>query len=336
MLVYDPAKDGVDAGVLCGEEPVGVVATDDRGGDPRARRRLRAVHAAHLRPRRRRRAARVGNERRHDARRAVRRRPPARRRAAGRGSLDACERGGTSIYATGSSPGFITDALPFALLSLQRRVESIEIDEFAEHVAARLAAHALRADGVRAAARLVRPEPRRVPARRVQPVARAARRGRGPAGRRVDRAPARSRRRGRRRRSSRASSRPGSVAAQRTTIVGHERRRRGRAVHGELVLHDRRRAGVGSPADGMAGAGARRRAASTSSSTFPVPLEELGSFTPGVHREPAGERGPVRVRGARPGILSTTDLPPITPAGPRPCRSGPMYFESTVGAHPQR
>jgi 4-hydroxy-tetrahydrodipicolinate reductase len=33
--------------------------------------------------------------------------------------------------ATGSSPGFITDALPFALLSLQRRVESVEIEEFA-------------------------------------------------------------------------------------------------------------------------------------------------------------------------------------------------------------
>ena len=45
--------------------------------------------------------------------------------------VDACERGGSSIYATGSSPGFITDALPFALLSLQRRVELVEIEEFA-------------------------------------------------------------------------------------------------------------------------------------------------------------------------------------------------------------
>src|SRR5439155_22808408 len=33
--------------------------------------------------------------------------------------------------ATGSSPGFITDALPLALLSLQRRVESVQIEEFA-------------------------------------------------------------------------------------------------------------------------------------------------------------------------------------------------------------
>ena len=45
--------------------------------------------------------------------------------------VEACERGGSSIYATGSSPGFITDALPFALLSLQRRVELVEIEEFA-------------------------------------------------------------------------------------------------------------------------------------------------------------------------------------------------------------
>jgi hypothetical protein len=43
----------------------------------------------------------------------------------------ACERGGASVYATGSSPGFITDVLPLALLSLQRRVDAVEIDEFA-------------------------------------------------------------------------------------------------------------------------------------------------------------------------------------------------------------
>ena len=30
VLVYDSAKEGVDAGRLCGEDPVGVVATSDR------------------------------------------------------------------------------------------------------------------------------------------------------------------------------------------------------------------------------------------------------------------------------------------------------------------
>src|SRR5712691_11147224 len=30
VLVYDPAKDGVDAGELCGEGPTGIAATTDR------------------------------------------------------------------------------------------------------------------------------------------------------------------------------------------------------------------------------------------------------------------------------------------------------------------
>lgn len=44
----------------------------------------------------------------------------------------ACAHGGTSIYSTGSSPGFITEALPFALLSLQRRLDRLRIEEFAD------------------------------------------------------------------------------------------------------------------------------------------------------------------------------------------------------------
>jgi 4-hydroxy-tetrahydrodipicolinate reductase len=44
----------------------------------------------------------------------------------------ACARGGSSLYSTGSSPGFITEALPFALLSLQRRLDRLLIEEFAD------------------------------------------------------------------------------------------------------------------------------------------------------------------------------------------------------------
>jgi 4-hydroxy-tetrahydrodipicolinate reductase len=44
----------------------------------------------------------------------------------------ACSKGATSLYSTGSSPGFITEALPFALLSLQRRLEHLRIEEFAD------------------------------------------------------------------------------------------------------------------------------------------------------------------------------------------------------------
>ncbi|WP_369188253.1 dihydrodipicolinate reductase [Streptomyces sp. R08] len=45
---------------------------------------------------------------------------------------EACARGGTSVHSTGSSPGFITEALPLALTSIQRRLDALTIDEFAD------------------------------------------------------------------------------------------------------------------------------------------------------------------------------------------------------------
>lgn len=45
---------------------------------------------------------------------------------------DACQRGQSSIHATGSSPGFISEAVPIVLASLQRRLEHLEINEFAD------------------------------------------------------------------------------------------------------------------------------------------------------------------------------------------------------------
>jgi hypothetical protein len=44
----------------------------------------------------------------------------------------ACLRGNASIHATGSSPGFITEALPIVLASIQRRLDSLTINEFAD------------------------------------------------------------------------------------------------------------------------------------------------------------------------------------------------------------
>lgn len=44
----------------------------------------------------------------------------------------ACHRGGTSLHSTGSSPGFITEALPIVLTSIQRRLDLLTIDEFAD------------------------------------------------------------------------------------------------------------------------------------------------------------------------------------------------------------
>ena len=44
----------------------------------------------------------------------------------------ACTTGGTSIYSTGSSPGFSTETLPIALLSLSRQLDCLTIDEFGD------------------------------------------------------------------------------------------------------------------------------------------------------------------------------------------------------------
>ena len=45
---------------------------------------------------------------------------------------EACRKGGTSVYTTGSSPGFSTEALLIPLLSMQRRLDCVTIDEFAD------------------------------------------------------------------------------------------------------------------------------------------------------------------------------------------------------------
>lgn len=44
----------------------------------------------------------------------------------------ACEEGGTSLHSTGSSPGFITEAVPIVLTSLQRRLDRLSIEEYAD------------------------------------------------------------------------------------------------------------------------------------------------------------------------------------------------------------
>jgi 4-hydroxy-tetrahydrodipicolinate reductase len=44
----------------------------------------------------------------------------------------ACEQGGASIHSTGSSPGFITEAVPLVLASIQRRLDGLTVHEFAD------------------------------------------------------------------------------------------------------------------------------------------------------------------------------------------------------------
>jgi 2,4-diaminopentanoate dehydrogenase len=44
----------------------------------------------------------------------------------------ACELGGSSVHSTGSSPGFITEAVPLVLTSIQRQLNALAIDEYAD------------------------------------------------------------------------------------------------------------------------------------------------------------------------------------------------------------
>ena len=45
---------------------------------------------------------------------------------------NACQQGHSSLFATGSSPGFITEVLPLALTYMSRRLDCLTIDEFAD------------------------------------------------------------------------------------------------------------------------------------------------------------------------------------------------------------
>jgi 2,4-diaminopentanoate dehydrogenase len=45
---------------------------------------------------------------------------------------EACRQGKSSIHSTGASPGFITEAIPLLLTSLQRRLDRLRINEFAD------------------------------------------------------------------------------------------------------------------------------------------------------------------------------------------------------------
>jgi hypothetical protein len=53
--------------------------------------------------------------------------------AAGRARLEAaCAHGRSSLYSTGSSPGWSTEIMPFALLAMQRRLDCLTITDYAD------------------------------------------------------------------------------------------------------------------------------------------------------------------------------------------------------------
>ena len=130
VYVHSPGKAGHDAGELCGLGPIGVAATDDadaivalgadcvlympRALDPGDVCRLLAGGTNVVTTR---------GEFHHPASMD----PALRERVEA-----ACAQGGASIHSTGSSPGFITEAVPLVLTSIQRRLDGLTIDEYAD------------------------------------------------------------------------------------------------------------------------------------------------------------------------------------------------------------
>ncbi len=130
VRVTNPDKVGRDAGTLCGLEPVGVAATDrlddilalapdcvlymQQGYDVDV---LCALLGAGTNV-----VTTTGGFHR-----------PASMDPDVRGRIeDACAAGGTSLHSTGSSPGFISEAVPLVLTSIQRRLDRLHIAEFAD------------------------------------------------------------------------------------------------------------------------------------------------------------------------------------------------------------
>jgi len=130
LYVHSEAKAGLDAGELCGAGATGIVATNEveeilalgadcvlympQGCDYDVLCRLLESGTNVVTTR-------------GEFHRAASLDADTRRRIEG-----ACGRGRTSIHSTGSSPGFITEAVPLVLTSVQRRLDCLTVEEFAD------------------------------------------------------------------------------------------------------------------------------------------------------------------------------------------------------------
>lgn len=130
VYVHSEAKEGRDAGELCGLPNVGVTATRDIDSiialkpdcivamqegcnvEDVCRFLEAGINIA---------TSRV------DFLEPDRMQPEVRRR-----TQAACLKGAASIYATGASPGFSSEALPLVVASMSRRMDDMTIDEFAD------------------------------------------------------------------------------------------------------------------------------------------------------------------------------------------------------------
>ena len=311
VLVYDDAKDGVDAGTLAGVKPVGIAATTDRA----AMAKIDADCVLYM-------------PRLFDIEDVVALLVSGKNVVTTRGEvfadgqrlgqeqrtriIEACAEGQASIYATGSSPGFITDVLPLALLSMQRRVDAIVIDEFAD-LSQRNSPHMLfRQMGFGQSPDTF--DPRRsefLLGEFAPPMAELA----SAAARPVDAWSCTGEVARAREATAIAAGvvEAGTIAAQRTIITGF--------CNGDEVIRFTANwycTDDVEPEWELRPTGWRVRVHGDApfdvDLTFPVPLEVLGSFTP-AYTANRPVNAIAYVCAAAPGILSTADLPPITPAG---------------------
>ncbi|MBL4826608.1 MAG: SRPBCC family protein [Spongiibacteraceae bacterium] len=130
LYVHSETKEGVDAGELCGLNPVGVVAT--RSLDEVIALKPDCVlymqegfNAEHV-------CALLGAGINVVTTRSECLNPDKMDQKLRQALEEACQRGKVSIHATGVSPGFITEVLPLALTSVSRRLDCLTIDEFAD------------------------------------------------------------------------------------------------------------------------------------------------------------------------------------------------------------
>ena len=308
VRVHSPGKAGRDAGELCGSAPTGVTTThrlDDvlaLGADcvlymPRTADldELCALLASGANV-----VATTGGF--HH---------PAGLDPAVRSRVEqACGQGGTSLHDTGSSPGFITEAVPLVLASVQRRLENLTIHEYADlsrrdspELLFDIMGFGRAPDAVSDDGRLAHLQGSFGPSLRLVadalglPLDAVRARGRfATAARTTDIAA--------------GVLRAGTVAAQRTTLSGL---RGGRTLlEFQATWYcttdldpawDLRPTGWHLTVDGDAPLDVDLR--------FPVPLERLAAVSPGYTAHRAVNAVPA-VCAAAPGIRTTVDLPPFT------------------------
>ncbi len=137
VLVHDPAKDGVDVGVLVGGDPIGLAATTDvegaLAGDADAvayygpTAALTKQNVANMSS-----ALRAGKDVVATAMTPFVY-PPACPPGLTDPIVEACRAGRTSCFTTGIDPGFANDLLPLTLMGVCGRVDRVRVSEILDY-----------------------------------------------------------------------------------------------------------------------------------------------------------------------------------------------------------